>query len=328
MKCIVGLMLVLLLATPALPGQVKPGDEKEPASPRERYEALRKDFAVQQRQIIMAAQKAKGAEQNKLVEKYRRLGSDFAEKFYKLAEDNPQDAVAVDALFWVLQNGPGSAVYSKATAKVTDLVEKMPLTDLARRLNTLRGTNTQLLEAVLRRAEKDETNPHAADLLAWVATSGSFSPMGKQAIDRLIARYPDHVAIERICQVLGRSFSPGAADVLERILDKTSNPGVKAAAALGLGKNLAAQSDRLGDQLAKAEKVAAKAEKYLAMAVELLAKNNPTQQAEAERELKTFRRLRVGKVAPEISGTDLDTKSFKLSDYRGKVVLLDFWGNW
>jgi hypothetical protein len=35
-----------------------------------------------------------------------------------------------------------------------------------------------------------------------------------------------------------------------------------------------------------------------------------------------------GKTAPEIDGVDLDGKRFKLSDYRGKVVLLDFWGNW
>jgi peroxiredoxin len=32
--------------------------------------------------------------------------------------------------------------------------------------------------------------------------------------------------------------------------------------------------------------------------------------------------------APEIAGEDIDGKKFKLSDYRGKVVLLDFWGNW
>ncbi len=36
----------------------------------------------------------------------------------------------------------------------------------------------------------------------------------------------------------------------------------------------------------------------------------------------------MGKVAPEIEGEDLDGKPFKLSDYRGKVVVLDFWGNW
>jgi cytochrome oxidase Cu insertion factor (SCO1/SenC/PrrC family) len=32
-----------------------------------------------------------------------------------------------------------------------------------------------------------------------------------------------------------------------------------------------------------------------------------------------------GDLAPEITGKDADGKSFKLSDYRGKVVLLDFW---
>jgi predicted Zn finger-like uncharacterized protein len=36
----------------------------------------------------------------------------------------------------------------------------------------------------------------------------------------------------------------------------------------------------------------------------------------------------VGAVAPEIVGEDLDGNHFKLSDYRGKVVVLDFWGHW
>jgi hypothetical protein len=38
--------------------------------------------------------------------------------------------------------------------------------------------------------------------------------------------------------------------------------------------------------------------------------------------------LRVGKVAPDIVGVDLDDVEFKLSDYRGKVVVIDFWGDW
>ena len=36
----------------------------------------------------------------------------------------------------------------------------------------------------------------------------------------------------------------------------------------------------------------------------------------------------IGKPVPEIAGDDLDGKAFKLSDYKGKVVLLDFWGFW
>jgi len=38
--------------------------------------------------------------------------------------------------------------------------------------------------------------------------------------------------------------------------------------------------------------------------------------------------LRIGMPAPDIEGEDLDGVPFKLSDYRGKVVVLDFWGNW
>lgn len=38
--------------------------------------------------------------------------------------------------------------------------------------------------------------------------------------------------------------------------------------------------------------------------------------------------LKVGKIAPDIQGVDLDDKEFKLTDYRGKVVVIDFWGDW
>jgi hypothetical protein len=34
---------------------------------------------------------------------------------------------------------------------------------------------------------------------------------------------------------------------------------------------------------------------------------------------------KVGSPAPEIQGIDGDGVAFKLSDYRGKVVLVDFW---
>jgi hypothetical protein len=42
-------------------------------------------------------------------------------------------------------------------------------------------------------------------------------------------------------------------------------------------------------------------------------------------ELYEIRYLSVGKVAQDIEGNDQDGKQFKLSDYRGKVVLLYFW---
>jgi cytochrome oxidase Cu insertion factor (SCO1/SenC/PrrC family) len=36
----------------------------------------------------------------------------------------------------------------------------------------------------------------------------------------------------------------------------------------------------------------------------------------------------IGKPAPQIEGKDANGKELKLSDYHGKVVVLDFWGDW
>ncbi len=47
----------------------------------------------------------------------------------------------------------------------------------------------------------------------------------------------------------------------------------------------------------------------------------------AEAELFQIRHLAVGNVSPDIEGEDQDGKCFNLSDYRGKVVLLDFWNH-
>jgi peroxiredoxin len=41
-----------------------------------------------------------------------------------------------------------------------------------------------------------------------------------------------------------------------------------------------------------------------------------------------IRHLSVGKPAPEITGTDAEGRSFKLSDFRGRVVVLDFFADW
>lgn len=42
----------------------------------------------------------------------------------------------------------------------------------------------------------------------------------------------------------------------------------------------------------------------------------------------TREKFGIGVMAPDIVGEDLDGVAFKLSDYQGKVVFLDFWGDW
>ena len=48
----------------------------------------------------------------------------------------------------------------------------------------------------------------------------------------------------------------------------------------------------------------------------------------AKKTLFALRHLSVGKQAPEITGDDIDGRGLKLSAFRGKVVMLSFWGHW
>ncbi|MGN5953011.1 redoxin domain-containing protein [Sphingobacterium lactis] len=45
-------------------------------------------------------------------------------------------------------------------------------------------------------------------------------------------------------------------------------------------------------------------------------------------EVDKLKKLAVGQPAPEIIGYTPDNKTVKLSDYKGKIVLVDFWASW
>jgi peroxiredoxin len=49
---------------------------------------------------------------------------------------------------------------------------------------------------------------------------------------------------------------------------------------------------------------------------------------EARSELFEIRNLCAGKPAPEISGEDVDGEPLRLSDFKGKVVVVSFWADW
>jgi hypothetical protein len=322
--------LVGLLALPAAHGRDEPKDKAKTS--REEYAALVKEFTSERQKLIAELQKLKGEEQQKLIQKYLGLGKNYADRFFTLAEKNPNDPVATDALFWILQNASG---HKKAEDKLTALVAEMPLKELNNKLQPIRGSPEPFLDAVLKRAEKEEKDPLAGDLLGWIASNRMFLaggvsvPSVEKATTLLLEKYPDHPAIERICRVLSRGRSPKDAETLKTIIEKTGSPQVKAEATLALGQNLAAKLDSFAGTPEHAEKLAAEADRYLAQAVEQFGKQSlSVKQAAAAAELKAFRSLQIGKEAPEIAGKDLDGKEFKLSDYRGKVVLLDFWGNW
>ena len=74
---------------------------------------------------------------------------------------------------------------------------------------------------------------------------------------------------------------------------------------------------------------AARRERGLALAQRILADWPAAPEAERARGLATrYTQLLVGARAPDFEAVDADGVAFKLSDYRGKVTVVDFWGFW
>jgi hypothetical protein len=108
--------------------------------------------------------------------------------------------------------------------------------------------------------------------------------------------------------------------------EKSTNRDVRGSAMFWLAQSLRTASERSGNpqQLAEAKKLYQQVDAQYADVK--TARGTLGDQAKAN--LFEMENLAVGKAAPEIEGKDQDGKALKLSAYRGKVVMLDFWGDW
>jgi thiol-disulfide isomerase/thioredoxin len=190
-------------------------------------------------------------------------------------------------------------------------------------------------------AEKIAKDEHAVDAVLFGIGS---DPTGK-AIDRgvtiLIRDHAAGAVIGKRLEALAESNQPKMADVFRAVIDKNADKNVQGSACLGLALHLMARADTITERAeteqldkeaqatlkAEAEQLTKEAEAALATAVAKYA-DAKTATGTVGAEAKTILGLIIGKAALDIEGNDTDGKDFKLSDYKGKVVLIDFWASW
>lgn len=171
--------------------------------------------------------------------------------------------------------------------------------------------------------------PEEASALNWIAAMASQNGQldeSKKAIDLVIKNHADSKEIPMFCFTLqygtwsfGRSY---CLKQLQKLLARTKVPANKAQAMLAHAQVLST-----GD----GGKPATKADKAKATAMlKRVRSEYPTTDAgkRAEGSLFILERLQIGMVAPDFEIADENGKNWKLSDYRGKVVVIDFWGYW
>jgi hypothetical protein len=188
------------------------------------------------------------------------------------------------------------------------------------------GFARRFLEAAAVHAGTESAIPY----LVWVVQRGP-EPLATAAMTTLmdahVASPEVRLAVARIGGLKHVFGAEQSLRWLDRVLAQSRDPHVLAQAhytraAMHVGTRAVATSDEL-----RRNAIA-----HLDQARELLAKV-PKDAARAlvglvDDLLDEARRLEPGLPAPDIEGTDLDGVPFKLSDFRGKVVLLDFWGDW
>jgi hypothetical protein len=284
-----GIVLLLLPALPAAGGEDKPKQ-----TPEEQYQALVKEYQDKVQAFQKALQDASTPlERQKAIQEKNPQPNKYAPKFLALAEKNPKDPVAPEALAWVVSNtqnqgrsGPGA----KALATLAhDYVDSPQVGPACLALTNALGKQTEaFLRAVLAKNPSRDAQGAACVALAEYLKNRNRAAQTLKDRPQLAANYLNVLGKDTYQDLV--KLDPGKADEeVAELLDRAA--------------------DKYGDVKIAGGTVGDKAKAALALA-------------------KNGGKPELGKPAPEIEGEDIDGKPLKLSDYRGKVVLLDFWGNW
>jgi len=371
MNRILSSTLVLALASPALRAEDK-------ATPKVQYAKLVKEYSDLEQACLKASREAKtDKELENAAAKTSELET-FAARFLELAENNPKDPVAVDALIWIANNtwryraGPAK----KARDRSFDLLfhdhiesEKISLICQILAIGGYEKQKETFLRAVVAKNPHKEVQAEAclslaknlqarAGLAESLAAPPSRPGAPQLAIDNetiaelkaigfakldadsaaMLRKFVEHYAgdmkpvrLAEFCYPLGHSSDKRDQSLLRILLEKDARREVKGVACLALGRSLKQQADADREKDPKAaalsqaesEKLLERAEKEFAD-VEVGFRGAPVGQM-AKRALYELRHLSIGLQAPDVAGVDEDGKKFKLSGYKGKVVLLDFW---
>jgi hypothetical protein len=283
-----GGILVLALGV-SLAAAVHQGQD-QPATPAEQYQALLKEY-----QRASSGGALSDAERMKFIGRVYKLRNKLALRFVELAEQNPKDPIAVDALIqavWQVNTTPWPVeVVGKDSAAIRafallerDHIRSDKLGPVCQRISFgFCKEYETFLRTVLARSPHKPVQAQACQGLAH------FLSNRLQRLD-LVKDQPE----------LAREFEGlFGKEYLEELLYQDRTKAGKEAEAL-----LEQAADKYGD-------------------VKMPWGGTVGEKAKAE--LFEIRHLSVGKEAPDIVGQDQEGKRFKLSDYRGKVVLLDFW---
>jgi hypothetical protein len=187
----------------------------------------------------------------------------------------------------------------------------------------------QFSPKLLKIAQDNPKTPAAFDALKWIMERDrSTGQPGSPHDEALKALTRDFAADPRAGDVVSTmmwSSSPPEEAFCRAVIDKNPDRNAKAIATYILGRMYKQRAEGSPAESKQADALFEQARKDYA---DVNGGMQGTIGASADAELFELHNLAIGKVAPDIVGEDINGKPMKLSDLRGKVVMLDFWGDW
>ncbi len=212
----------------------------------------------------------------------------LVEKFQKLAELHPQSDVEAQALLWIVQHQRSGEVYDQSLAILVE-----------------------------RHAGLTELKPIVM-MMQYQPPSAKTNEFFQKLRDNGAARELGAVATYAYLQ-----YQKRAAELKTNLAENAETAKRYEEA---YGKE---QVEFLQQMTSLSEdELLAELEKLVAESGDVVLSGERTLASAIEGDIFELKFLQVGKEVPDIEGEDIDGTEFKLSDYRGKVVVIDFWGDW
>lgn len=265
-------------------------DGPRPPSPAEQYRALIQDWeAYSKRATKEWSEATTDAAKGRFSEENKRVTHSIGERALELARSHPKDPAALDALLWIVHTGYRPECTEAWRLLTSDYLDSERLAQACRDTRRDVAANPALVERFLREA---------------------------------IGKSPHREIQGQACFALA-IFVNFRAEAMRTwaAQDRTRFEGM-----LKTPENLAMYRDRSPDDLAK--EAEGLYERVVAEFADLKDVRGRLLGERSKGELNELRNLSIGKLAPDIEGEDADGRTFKLGDYRGKVIVLTFSGNW
>lgn len=221
--------------------------------------------------------------------------------------------------------------FNTAEVEITDKIKALKDKSKASALYRQMPASGPYIDRILTEVVKNPNDAMSKKGLTWSLSKCRTRDQLGEIADLFKAHYLDDPIINLYARSLSRGFSEDQAKALQTLHDQTNREDTRYFCQYYLAVNLQNRT-KYNRRLSPEAKQA-----YLDKAFAILTKLNENPRvAEVSKSLASrisaviFEKnnLSVGSQAPEIIGDDHTGTIFKLSDYRGKVVQLTFWGSW